>query len=46
MNRDLLKQKLIEYGIELGFDLIRVTTADPLRLWDLQVGMRRERDPE
>lgn len=46
MDKDLLKQRLIEYAMDLGFGLVRVTTAEPLNLWDTQVAIRREKDPE
>lgn len=46
MGEDLLKQRLIEYGMDLGLRNIRITTADPLELWDFQVDIRRKIDPE
>lgn len=46
MDMDLLKQRLVEYGLDLGFGLVRVTTALPLELWNCQVAIRKEKDPE
>lgn len=46
MTKDLLKEQLIEYGTKLGFGLIRVTSSDPLKLWDCQIRIRREQDPD
>ncbi|HZJ57646.1 MAG TPA: 4Fe-4S double cluster binding domain-containing protein [Clostridia bacterium] len=46
MDKDLLKQRLIEYGMDLGFGLIGFTDAKPLELWDSQISGRGEDDPE
>jgi epoxyqueuosine reductase len=46
MVMDLLKQRLIEYGMDLGFQFIRVTTSAPLKLWNLQVKNTMIKDPE
>ncbi|NLJ40781.1 MAG: epoxyqueuosine reductase [Clostridiales bacterium] len=43
---DLLKQRLVEYGRDLGFDLIRMTTAEPLELWHAQTAEIIANDPE
>ncbi|HZJ83010.1 MAG TPA: 4Fe-4S double cluster binding domain-containing protein [Clostridia bacterium] len=42
---DLLKRQLIQYGMELGFDSLRVTGTEPLSLWQSQVELRKEKDP-
>ncbi len=46
MGQDLLKKQLIEYGTKLGFGLIRVTTSKPLGLWNCQIKIRKEQDPD
>ena len=46
MGQDLLKKQLIVYGTKLGFGLIRVTTSKPLGLWNCQIKIRKEQDPD
>lgn len=46
MDKDLLKQRLIEYGMDLGFGLIGFTDARPFELWPSQIPQRKEEDPE
>ncbi|MFY9279491.1 MAG: 4Fe-4S double cluster binding domain-containing protein [Caldicoprobacterales bacterium] len=46
MEKDLLKDQLIEYGTKLGFGIIRVTTCEPLKLWNYQRNIRKKQDPD
>lgn len=46
MDRDLLKQRLVEYGMDLGFGIVRFTDTRPLKLWDAQIEIRKEKDPD
>jgi pyridoxal 5'-phosphate synthase pdxS subunit len=44
MDKDLLKQRLIEYGMDLGFGLIGFTDARPFELWPSQIPQRKKEE--
>jgi epoxyqueuosine reductase len=41
---DMLKSKIIDYGRQLGFPLIRVTGAEPFQLWEREFTRRKVLD--
>lgn len=46
MEVDILKKELLAYGKELGFSMIKVTSAEPLEIWQRGVELRNRLDPE
>jgi epoxyqueuosine reductase len=45
MGENVLKKELLAYGRELGFCMIRITSADPLEIWQQEVEKRQKLDP-
>lgn len=46
MNDKDLKEYILEYGKGLGFPIIRITSAEPFRLWEDEVKRRKRLDPD
>ena len=46
MEGDILKKELLAYGKELGFSMIKITSAELLDIWQQGVEVRNKLDPE
>ena len=46
MAEDILKKEILAYGIELGFSIIKITSAEILEVWRQGVELRNKQDPE